>query len=259
MKLPLTDHQVAVADRLLDGFCAERHHLVIALTGAHAYGFPSPDSDLDLKGVHILPTARLVGLSRPDDHAGFMEVVEGVEIDYGSNELGQVIAGVLRGYGSYLERILGMWIVRASEQHAELQHVVRRALSRRVHAHYHGFASGQLKAALASGAPTAKKLLYVLRTGLTGTHLLHTGSLVTDLTALMDEHGFGDARELLEVKQAGERQVLPAPLAAKWLERVRSVFDALDLARERSVLPPEPANATEVEQWLVAVRRAHFD
>ena len=29
--------------------------LFATVSGAHLYGFPSPDSDYDLRGVHILP------------------------------------------------------------------------------------------------------------------------------------------------------------------------------------------------------------
>jgi predicted nucleotidyltransferase len=36
--------------------------LFATISGAHLYGFPSPDSDYDLRGVHILPVRELVGL-----------------------------------------------------------------------------------------------------------------------------------------------------------------------------------------------------
>jgi hypothetical protein len=32
------------------------------VSGAHLYGFPSRDSDVDLRGVHLLPVAEVVGL-----------------------------------------------------------------------------------------------------------------------------------------------------------------------------------------------------
>jgi hypothetical protein len=35
------------------------------LSGAHAYGFPSPDSDLDLKAIHVAKTADLLGFDVP--------------------------------------------------------------------------------------------------------------------------------------------------------------------------------------------------
>lgn len=259
MTLPLSEHQLTIASAALDVEEAAREHIVIALTGAHAYGFPSPDSDLDLKGVHVLPTRRLVGLSRPDDHASRAEIIEGVEIDYASNEIGQVLAGLARGIGSYVERILGPWMVRTSADHAELAALARGALSRRVHAHYRGFASGQRREAVASGTPTAKRVLYVLRTALTGTHLLATGELVTDLCALMDDHGFGQARELLEIKRTGERAPLPETVATRWLAELDRVFEILDDARARSVLPDEAPNVAELDAWLIALRRRRFD
>ena len=65
----LTTKQMQVADRVLDEESRSRTHVVISLSGAHAYGFPSPDSDLDLKAIHFVPTAHLLGLSPPVAHA----------------------------------------------------------------------------------------------------------------------------------------------------------------------------------------------
>ena len=84
-----------------------RRHLVVYLSGSHSYGFPSPDSDLDIKAVHTEATGRLLGLSPPPPTASRLEVVRGVEIDYTSNEIGAVLAGVLSGNGNYIERLLG--------------------------------------------------------------------------------------------------------------------------------------------------------
>ena len=60
---------------------AERHHLVVYLSGAHAYGFPSPDSDFDIKCVHVAPTRDLVGLAPREGGADTIEIIDGVEID----------------------------------------------------------------------------------------------------------------------------------------------------------------------------------
>ena len=38
--------------------------LFATISGAHLYGFPSPDSDYDLPGVHVLPLEDVVGLNR---------------------------------------------------------------------------------------------------------------------------------------------------------------------------------------------------
>src|SRR5688572_1620820 len=134
--LLLDAKQLAVARRVISEESALRRHLVVYLSGAHAYGFPSPDSDLDLKAIHIAPTRELLGLSvsLPSfDRAGF---VEGVEIDYTSNEIAHALAGMLRGNGNFLERVLGRAVLETSAWHESLRLLIQGSLSRRVHAHY---------------------------------------------------------------------------------------------------------------------------
>ncbi len=167
----LTAHQRAIMQRVLAEEAARREHVVVYLSGAHAYGFPSPDSDLDLKAIHVAKTRDLVGFELPAPTVDRAEVIEGVEIDYTSNELAHVLSGILAGNGNFLERVLGdRRLATGSPLLSELAPIARRSLSRRVHRHYAGFAQNQLRAV--EQEPTAKRLLYVLRTALTGVHLL---------------------------------------------------------------------------------------
>jgi predicted nucleotidyltransferase len=255
----MTEHQKRVADRVLDEESAHRRHLVVSLSGAHAYGFPSPDSDLDLKCVHIASTSELLGLEqRSLPPAERLEVLDGVEVDYSSNELGPVLQGVLQGNGNYLERLLGAHTLRGSPELEAVRPLVREVLSRRLHRHYRGFATSQLREWEKTGFRSTKKLLYVLRTALTGTHALLTGEMETDLTALMDRYGFGEAGELVAWKRRGERSELPESLSEHWRGQVGRAFERLDEARERSVLPEEPASTAALEAWLLEVRRSRF-
>jgi len=230
--------------------------VVVSLSGAHAYGFPSPDSDLDLKAVHAEPTARLLGLQPPPQHADRMEVLEGVEVDYSSNELGPVLAALVAGNGNYFERFLGGQAMVAGPGFEELRELAGKALSRKVHRHYAGFARGQLREWEKGGFKSAKKLLYVLRTALTGTHLLLTGELQTDLTRLIDRYGLARARELIEAKKRGERSELAPEVAERWKAALDAAFTGLDQALARSPLPEECPNAGELDAWLVRFRLA---
>lgn len=254
----LTRKQRAVMEQVIAEEERKRYHLVVALSGGHAYGFPSPDSDLDLKSIHIETTARVLGLDTGAPHADRMEVVDGIEIDYTSNELKPVLLGVLMGNGNYIERILGALIPHAAPELAELQPLVQRSLSKRIYRHYLGFATSQLKAFHAERSGSAKKLLYVLRTALTGAHVLRTGAIVADLRDLVDEYGFSDARELIEAKRAGERVSLPGELGERWGEEVTRAFSVLEGAYKDSQLPDEPRNAAELEAWLLEQRRKRF-
>ncbi|HKE19888.1 MAG TPA: nucleotidyltransferase domain-containing protein [Kofleriaceae bacterium] len=250
----LTPHQHAVASQVLLEEERSRPHLVIYLSGAHAYGFPSPDSDLDLKAAHTESTHRLLGLGQPPAHASRVEIVRDVEIDYTSNELRAVLAGVLDGNGNYIERFLGELVLYSTPALEELRPMVQRALSRRVHRHYRGFATQQRLAFETAEKPTAKKLLYVLRTALTGVHLLRTGELVTDLPQLLEPYGLPSARELIEIKRAGERVPLDRALVADWRPRLDDLFDLLDRARLESILPEQAPNRAELDAWLVEHR-----
>lgn len=254
----LDPHQEAVAGRVLDEEGGVRRHLVVSLSGGHAYGFPSPDSDLDLKAIHLERTARLVGLRAPPGPADRLEVIDGVEIDYTSNELGPVLVGILGGNGNYLERVLGPMVLRSSPEHDELKPLAQRSLSKKLHRHYAGFARGQLHQLDEAAAPTAKQILYVLRTTLTGAHALASGVIVPDLTRLLDEHRFAEARELVERKRAGERVALDAAMKERWRREVERAFTQLDDALARSPLPDEAPNQAELEAWLLEVRRRYW-
>jgi predicted nucleotidyltransferase len=253
----LTFGQKAVMARVLAEEEARREHVVVYLSGAHAYGFPSPDSDLDLKAIHVARTAELLGFDLPPPTSDRAEVIDGVEIDYTSNELAHALAGILAGNGNFLERVLGRMTAMSSPVLAELRSLALRSLSRRAHRHYRGFAQNQLR--FLEKEPTAKKLLYVLRTTTTGIDLLATGELEPDLTRLMARYGIADAEALIERKRAGERVGLDPGLLDAWRPRIEALFAHLDSARESSVLPEEPPNEREVRDWLLGARRARFD
>lgn len=254
----LSEKQAGVARAFLAERERERKHLVIYLSGAHAYGFPSPDSDLDLKCVHVAPTRELVGLTTIEDPPDRIDIVDGVELDYGSNELAPVLRGAIKGNGNYLERILGELALGGDlTLLAQARDVVRPLLSRRVAKHYGGFAVSQLRAF--DDKPTAKRALYVLRTAATGRCLMARGELVTDVAKLGD---FVPAEigELLAIKRQAEKRELDAEHAKLWRTRLVAAIDAVDAAWPTSVLPTDapPAAIEAVDAWLREVRRSHW-
>jgi uncharacterized protein len=254
----LTPPQATVTRRFLVDRERERHHLVIYLSGAHAYGFPSPDSDLDLKCVHVASTVELVGLDPYEEPPGTIEVVDGVELDYGSNELGGVLRGCIKGNGNYLERILGELALGGDQPLlSEARAIVRPLLSRRVARHYGGFATSQLR--LFDDKPTAKRALYVLRTAATGRRLMASGELVTDV-AQMREYMPAALDELLAIKRTAEQRQLDDAQRAAWRGRLVTAIDAVDAAWPSSILPPEPPVTAidAADAWLRDVRRKHF-
>jgi predicted nucleotidyltransferase len=251
----LTAKQADVARGFLAARAAERHHLVIYLSGAHAYGFPSPDSDLDLKCVHVALTHELVGLNLVTESRDRLEIIDGVELDYGSNELAQALRGAIKGNGNFLERLLGELVLGGDQALlTEARAVVAPVLSRRVARHYGGFATSQLQAF--DEKPTAKRALYVLRTAATGRAALAHGKIVTDvaqLTAFVPP----EIGELIEVKRRAERQQLDGDQVATWRARLVAAIEAVDAAVADSPLPADPPAAAvdAIDAWLRDVRK----
>lgn len=255
MRDAMTPTQQGVAERVVAQETAARETLVVSLCGAHAYGFASVDSDLDLKGVWIAPTRDLLGLQPPPAAYDRQEWIDDVEVDFTVNELAQAVQGVLRGNGNMLERIMDPAPLYAGAGLDELRVLARANLCKRSHAHYRGFAHSQ-RQAVDPSAPQAKKVLYVLRTCLTGTHLLEAHEVEPDLTALWQRYGFDEVPELIEHKRAAERGSLPDVWIAKVPALLERAFARLDAARQRSQLPEQPGDAEGLERWLIDRRVA---
>ncbi len=71
---------------------AQPHPLLFAtISGAHLYGFPSADSDFDLRGAHVLPLEKVVGLDVRDETIEDSRVIEGLKIDIVSHDGPEVL------------------------------------------------------------------------------------------------------------------------------------------------------------------------
>ncbi len=227
----------------------------LGLVGAHYYGFPSPDSDLDLKGIHLAPTPALLGLASPPDTHDVLEVFEKVEHDLTTHEAHKALTLLLRGNGNVVERLMTPLQVVESEELEELRWLAQGSLSKRFGAHYRGYFAGMVREHLR--APRAKSLLYAYRVALTGVHLLLAGEVRGDVVANARDHGFADVVELVAFKrEAGEKTPLPEELDAKHRSRLPALEAMLDDALAQSSLPDEPQNVPAIDAWLVARRLA---
>jgi predicted nucleotidyltransferase len=235
---------------------AELDFVVCSLVGSHSYGFPSRDSDFDLKGIHLAPADQLLGLEEPGPTEQFLGVVEGLEIDFTSHEARGALGRVLRGDGNVLERILSPYLVAppaADERLQELRALCVANLSRRFHRHYSGFFRGQVHQYEKEPTKKIKTLLYIFRVALTGVHLLREGQLVGDLRTLLEVYQYEQVRQLFALKEQAELAVVDDD--RPYLELVPRLEQELAAALERSPLPEEPQHRAALDAWLKRQRR----
>lgn len=231
--------------------------LWLTLSGAHAYGFPSDDSDLDLKGAHTMPARTLLGLGEALASIDLLCDWEGRELDFTSNELGQVARLLLKGNGNMFERFLGPYPIVTTPAGHRLRALARDALSQRVHHHYAGFLRGmerEYRREAAEGIRKAKRLLYGYRVALTGIHVLRTGEVVTSVLDLYDQYGFPNVPELVELKHARETATIDEADEPRYLEDLERLEAVLHNAATVSVLPEEPPNRDNLESYVIEER-----
>src|ERR1700679_3582993 len=86
---------------------AQPYSLLFAtISGAHLYGFPSPDSDFDLRGAHVLPIEKVVGLEVSDETVQDSRITEGMEMDIVSHDVKKFFGLLLKKNGYVLEQLL---------------------------------------------------------------------------------------------------------------------------------------------------------
>src|SRR3954467_9242838 len=117
--------------------------LFVTISGAHLYGFPSPDSDYDLRGVHMLPARELLGLDTGRETIESSEIREGLEIDLVTHDAKKFFTLLLKNNGYVLEQLYSPLVLRSSPEHEELKEIAKDCITRHHSHHYIGFAETQ--------------------------------------------------------------------------------------------------------------------
>ena len=247
----------AIIDPRLGAIAARQPHplLFATVSGAHLYGFPSPDSDYDLRGVHILPLANVVGLNTGPETIEESALVEGLELDLVTHDVAKFCALLLKRNGYVLEQLLSPLIVQTTPAHAELCALVPQLVTRHHSHHYFGFAATQWGLFEKEQPRRVKPLLYVYRVLLTGIHLMQTGEVEANLVRLNERFRLPYLPELIARKLAGpEHGALDdadVDVHRAEYERLRA---ALEEAHRASTLPESPAGRAALNNLLVRVR-----
>src|ERR1700683_4255371 len=108
--------------------------LFVTISGAHLYGFASPDSDYDLRGVHILPLDRVVGLRPGPETIEATGDRDGVELDLVTHDVHKFFSLLLKNNGYVLEQLYSPLVVLTTPHHQQLKQIARRCITRH-HAH----------------------------------------------------------------------------------------------------------------------------
>ena len=225
------------------------------ISGAHLYGFASPDSDYDIRGVHVLPVQEILGLVRGDETIETM-LPGPPEVDLVTHDAEKFFRLLLKRNGYVLEQVLSPLIVASTPEHDELCELARRSITRHHAHHYLGFADNQWRLFEKERPRRLKPLLYVLRVLLTGIHLMRSGEVEANLVHLNESYRLPYLPELIARKRSGaERQTIDDAGLQFYESEYRRLRELLTLAHTETSLPEEPPTRDELHRLLLRLRR----
>src|SRR5688500_9754271 len=233
--------------------------LFATVSGAHLYGFPSADSDYDLRGAHIRPVRELIGLERGAETVQSTSVRAGIDVDLVTHDVGKFIRLLLKPNGYVLEQLYSPLVVLTTPEYEELKEAAKGCITRRHVRHYLGFARNQWQLFEGEQPRRVKPLLYVYRVLLTGIHLMRTGQVEANLVVLNASYRLPYVAELVERKLAGTEQgsLSEGDTTFHTTEFTR-LLNVLEEAGGSSTLPETPTAEAALGDLLIRVRLATF-
>src|SRR6266540_5519349 len=229
--------------------------LFATISGAHLYGFPSPNSDFDLRGAHVLPLEKIIGLEARDETVEDSRIIEGLEMDIVSHDVRKFFGLLLKKNGYVLEQLYSPLVVHTMPEHAELEMIAKGCITRHHSHHYFGFAETQWKLFDKERPRRVKPLLYVYRVLLTGIHLMRTGEVEANLVTLNAEFKLPYISDLIERKLTGPEKSTLSDVDVEFhrreFERLRGM---LEDAYQASSLSETPAGKAALNDLLIRLR-----
>ena len=223
------------------------------ISGAHLYGFASPDSDVDLRGAFMLPASEMLGLHPPSETITIEDKTT-IDLDWVAHDIRKFARLMTNHNGYVLEQLFSPLVVLSTPAHQELIALGKGCVTKPTVRHYQGFARGRRKR-LAEPDPTVKHLLYAYRVLLTGIHLMETGEVVANIQVLNERFRFAEIDELVARKRAGAEKMA---LDERDMEEHGGLLERLEAklqeAHDASPLPDEPTSVAAVQDLVVRLR-----
>jgi len=249
---------MVLEQKLLKVISSQPYSLLFAtISGAHLYGFPSPDSDYDLRGVHLLPVQEVIGLEPGRETIEVSEIREELQIDLVTHDVKKFFSLLLKKNGYVLEQLYSPLIVQTTPSHEELKAIAQNCITRHHSHHYFGFAETQWRLFEKENPRRVKPLLYVYRVLLTGIQLMRTGFVEANLLQLNEVFKLSYIPDLIALKQSRpEKSILTdADLAFHQGEYTR-LRGELELAYQGSTLPENSSAKAALNDLLLRLRMA---
>jgi len=230
--------------------------LFVTLSGSHLYGFPSADSDFDLRGVHVTAAKDVLGLTLPRETIEAKSEEDGYEDELVTHDARKYFNLLLKNNGYVLEQIFSPLVIHDGGYLEELRSIARKCITSNHSFHYKGFGYKEWTQFVNRPTKHVKRILYVFRVFMTGIHLMRTGEIEANIVKLNEAFNLPYIPELIQQKLEGyEHDELAAGHGMDfYTKEYLNLEQMLQDAAEQSNLPKEPSGRGDLNDLLVRLR-----
>jgi hypothetical protein len=218
----------------MDKETLEKEVILRGITGSKAYGMDTEKSDIDIFGVFVEPTKQILGFGKGEGSYCFSEP------DATYHEIGRFCELCLKGNPTAIEFLWLENYLQITEEGKELISLREKFLSKKIRNSYIGYVYSQIQL-YGRGDNQARK----------EKNIRHCFRLMEQAEIL-----FSTGKLVLKVRDRDEIFLLARQSPTFTLD---SIWERLEkLKRMNDILPDEP-DEKRVEDFLLGLRRRHFE
>jgi hypothetical protein len=239
--------------------------LFLNVLGSHAYGLAHEDSDLDVRGSHVLPLEEVVGLRKSDQT--FEHKSEEGDVELSSHDVEKFCALMLKRNCGVLEELYSPYRVVDTWEAQRLRVLGLSTFTSNHGHHYLRLARNQWERGVEHGVKP-KMLVYLFRAYLSGLILLEAGDIIHNMSVLVGHYDGQPDREgkpldlslvrsMMEAKRRGEKDYALTDDELAGLEALHLRMRAMvEWYMETTTLPERVPESVveEMNRFVIGVR-----
>jgi len=228
--------------------------LFLTICGSHAFGFPSTDSDYDIRGVYIAPTNRFLQLRKKATEPSFVYMGEDRSIDICIDEISHYLDIVANKSSPLrIEWPNNDLVFYASDEYQNLKQTINRsAVCKDLILKYQKFAQTELSGK--GDLKGVKRDLYALRLYLSAITICEQNQIISDINTLNKTFQLPIVDQMVKDKQLAEK-AQPKSYTTEQLSQVVEQLDQrLMQSLDKSNLPQAP-DIDSINNFLIRLRK----
>ncbi len=246
----------------------------LMISGSHAFGFESEDSDTDYRGCFQLVTNKLLTTRQPKDFLEYKVFKEGMTLadtdlhdvydkETVLDELNKEVGLLLAGNCNHWEHLTAKQIFNSPE-HIEMERIFSKQMNLNgIYNSYRGMATQNYKKFILGGKHTVKKYLYVLRGLMAGHHVLSTNEVQPHIGKLATIYDRPIVNELVDLKKRGQEKGHVNKRLDIYNQEVDYWFEQIDNTAKYRLPILEQKEVEErrsvLDAWVMKTRLGYID